>query len=133
MKVKMRKSTVWIFGVLAFMLVLMNPWLMIKAKAATLSYDEIMAKITEQKNKFPQGKYWNHYGSSTNNPQGWTNTPSPVQDTSKPWTHTDSCCNHYEGSYGGRQCMVIVRLNGQILCRKMNWRRWLQLIIVHRK
>ena len=27
------------------------------------------------KAKFPEGKYWNHAGSASNNPDGYTNTP----------------------------------------------------------
>ena len=31
--------------------------------------------LTELQNKFPSGKYWNHAGSSVNNPDGYTSTP----------------------------------------------------------
>ena len=35
----------------------------------------LKAKIAAIKKKFPDGKYWNHVGSSKNNPDGWTETP----------------------------------------------------------
>ncbi len=41
-------------------------------------------------NKFPAGKYWNHVGSSSNNPNGYT---------SKACTHHDSGCE-YDGGCG---------------------------------
>ncbi len=44
------------------------PYSDIKASAATLS-------LAELQSKFPHGKYWNHAGSSTNNPNGYTSTP----------------------------------------------------------
>lgn len=31
--------------------------------------------LSDLMNKFPAGKYWNHMGSSTNNPDGYTSTP----------------------------------------------------------
>lgn len=31
--------------------------------------------LSQLRAKFPHGKYWNHIGSSKNNPDGWTNTP----------------------------------------------------------
>jgi len=37
----------------------------------------ILARLDELRAKFPNGKYWNHYGSSQKNLDGWTNTPCP--------------------------------------------------------
>ena len=31
--------------------------------------------LSQLKQKFPSGKYWNHAGSSSNNPDGYTSTP----------------------------------------------------------
>ncbi len=45
--------------------------------------------ISPLKTKFPQGRYWNHAGSSTNNPNGTTDTPC---------NHHGSC--DYDGSCG---------------------------------
>lgn len=36
---------------------------------------ESNVSLTQLKAKFPHGKYWNHAGSSVNNPDGYTNTP----------------------------------------------------------
>ncbi len=62
------------------------------AKAATLTLNEL-------KNKYPEGKYWNHVGSSNNNPNGWTNSPCPSHSST-------STCNAfvYNGSEIGWQC-----------------------------
>ena len=56
--------------------------------------------LQELKNKFPQGKFWNHAGSSKNNPDGYTTTPC---------THHGSCsyygtcgCNSFDNAI---QCM----------------------------
>ncbi len=37
----------------------------------------ILARLDELREKFPKGKYWNHYGSPKKNLDGWTNTPCP--------------------------------------------------------
>ncbi len=47
------------------------------------------ASITDLRSKFPAGKYWNHVGSSSNNPDGYT---------SNPCTHHGNC--EYNGSCG---------------------------------
>ena len=61
--------------------------------------------LTQLKAKFPHGKYWNHAGSSVNNPDGYTNTPC---------THHGNCSKNdtdYSGwcgcnSFGSAiQCM----------------------------
>ncbi|MBP3441591.1 MAG: InlB B-repeat-containing protein [Clostridia bacterium] len=64
----------------------------ITASAANLT-------LTELKAKYPQGKYWNHVGSSSNNPNGWTNTPCPSHSST-------STCNGfvYGGTTIGWQC-----------------------------
>lgn len=57
-------------------------------QTATAAYDT--SKLVELKEKFPAGKYWNHVGSSKNNPNGYTSTPC---------THHGSACN-YSGTCG---------------------------------
>ena len=37
--------------------------------------------LEQLKAKFPNGKYWNHVGSSKNNQDGWTNKPCPSHST----------------------------------------------------
>lgn len=39
--------------------------------------NNILKGLEALEKKFPDGKYWNHYGSSKANPDGWTNTPCP--------------------------------------------------------
>ncbi|MBS6722063.1 MAG: leucine-rich repeat protein [Clostridiales bacterium] len=66
---------------------------------------ESNVSLTQLKAKFPHGKYWNHSGSSVNNPDGYTNTPC---------THHGNCSKNdtdYSGwcgcnSFGSAiQCM----------------------------
>jgi|GEM_PF-6210700 len=47
--------------------------------------------------KFPQGKYWNKMGLSTNNQNGYTNTPCPQVFDGKEWRHVSgtSTCNGF--------------------------------------
>lgn len=55
------------------------------ARAATMSLEELKAK-------FPQGAYWNHVGSSSNNENGYTYTPCSSHSST-------STCNAF--TYGG--------------------------------
>ena len=45
--------------------------------AALTGNSAILARLDELREKFPNGKYWNHYGSSQKNLDGWTSTPCP--------------------------------------------------------
>lgn len=58
-----------------------------KAKAAGMT-------IAQLQEKFPNGKYWNHMGSSGNNPEGYTSTP----------------CNH--SKYNTTYCNAYIRTDG---------------------
>lgn len=49
--------------------------------------------LTQLQSKFPQGAYWNHAGSSTNNPDGYTWTPC---------THHGSKCSKLDPTYSGK-------------------------------
>lgn len=49
--------------------------------------------LTTLRNKFPDGKYWNHMGMSSNNPDGYTSTP----------------CNH--DKYGETYCNSFLNLS----------------------
>lgn len=67
---------------------------------STVAADDTMSKLDYLIRKFPHGKYWNHMGSSKNNPDGVTDTPCA----------SHSNCNYYGGcscnSYNGTiQCM----------------------------
>lgn len=55
--------------------------------------------INQLKAKYPQGKYWNHVGSSSNNADGYTNTPCPSHSST-------GTCNAfvYNGTKIGWQC-----------------------------
>lgn len=69
-----------------------------KAKAAGMS-------ISELQEKFPQGKYWNHMGSSSNNPDGYTSTPCNHN------SYGTKYCNLYSAG-GSRQCMGFAQKLG---------------------
>lgn len=69
-----------------------------KAKAAGMSISELQAK-------FPQGKYWNHMGSSSNNPDGYTSTPCNHN------SYGTKYCNLYSAG-GSRQCMGFAQKLG---------------------
>lgn len=73
--VAMLFSTVSVFGAMP------------KAKAAGMT-------IAQLQEKFPNGKYWNHMGSSGNNPEGYTSTP----------------CNH--SKYNTTYCNAYIRTDG---------------------
>lgn len=61
----------------------------VKAANTSGTFDE---RISQLKKKFPAGKYWNHMGSSQNNPNGYTSTPC---------THHGGCSrNGYNGWCG---------------------------------
>jgi len=46
-------------------------------KINNTSAQAIYNRLDELRAKFPDGKYWNHYGSSKVNLDGWTDTPCP--------------------------------------------------------
>ncbi|MCM1284954.1 MAG: InlB B-repeat-containing protein [Acetobacter sp.] len=60
--------------------------------AGTMTANAATLTISQLKAKFPQGKYWNHVGSSSNNENGYTSTPCPSHSST-------STCNAY--TYGG--------------------------------
>lgn len=69
-----------------------------KAKAAGMP-------ISDLQTKFPQGKYWNHMGSSSNNPDGYTSTPCNHDK------YKTKYCNSYSAG-GSWQCMGFAQKLG---------------------
>ena len=56
--------------------------------------------LVQLKAKFPHNKYWNHVGSSSNNQDGYTNTPCPNH------SNTNTCNAFNVGGYNySSQCM----------------------------
>lgn len=45
--------------------------------SSSSDHKKILDGLDTLRAKFPDGKYWNHYGSSEKNLDGWTNTPCP--------------------------------------------------------
>ncbi|MGN0467254.1 MAG: fibronectin type III domain-containing protein, partial [Acutalibacteraceae bacterium] len=68
-------------------------------KADAVTYD--ISRLAKLAKKFPDGKYWNHVGSKTNNPDGYTNSPC---------THHGKC----KITEGGCECNFF---NGAIQCK----------------
>ena len=68
-----------------------------KAEAAN---ESVKTQLIKLYNKFPHGKYWNHVGSSTNNPDGVTSTPCP-NHYSCSWKRR-CYCNNFDSAI---QCM----------------------------
>ncbi len=66
----------------------------------TVASDDTMTKLDYLIRKFPHGKYWNHMGSSKNNPEGVTDTPCSSHSNCD---YSGGCsCNSYNGTI---QCM----------------------------
>lgn len=84
------------------------------------------AKVTELKAKFPDGKYWNHVGSTKDNSDGYTSKPCTLHKTSGV-DHiygTGGCtCNHFAG--GGHllatQCMGFANKLGYDVFGNTTW------------
>lgn len=95
----------WGLGILTAVVCLML--IPVNVQAAGIDFN---AKVMELKEKFPQGKYWNHVGSTADNSNGYTDKPCTLHKTSGV-DHvygTGGCtCNHFAG--GGHllaaQCM----------------------------
>ena len=68
-----------------------------KAEAAN---ESVKTQLIQLYMKFPHGKYWNHVGSSVNNPDGVTDTPCP-NHYSCSWKYGCSC-NMFDNAI---QCM----------------------------
>jgi len=47
------------------------------AFASSTAPKNVLKGLDSLRKKFPDGKYWNHYGSNKINLNGWTNTPCP--------------------------------------------------------
>lgn len=63
--------------------------------------DDVVDTLVSIVKKFPAGKYWNHMGSSVNNPDGWTNTPC-ASHSGCGYYPGDCSCNSFENAI---QCM----------------------------
>ena len=59
------------------------------------STEEKESTLDKIKNKFPNGKYWNHVGMDYNNPDGYTNSKCPSHNSV-------ATCNSFYGNY---QCL----------------------------
>ena len=85
---------VFLFGImLGVVLVLVSGQ---NSQAATIDFS---TKVAELQKKFPQGKYWNHVGMSTDNSDGYTEKPCTC--------HGKSGVDHIKGE-GGCTCNHFV-------------------------
>ena len=63
--------------------------------------DETMILLASLVRKYPEGKYWNHMGSSKNSPDTVTNTPC-ASHRGCSWTEGACSCNSFDRAI---QCM----------------------------
>lgn len=100
---KNHKKRVFSFLLTIVMAVSLLPAMQGEAKAANVTLQSLQ-------NQFPNGKYWNHAGSSANNPGGWTSTPCTHHPSKYDYGNCDetngTCgCNSY---YSGSSCVGFV-------------------------
>lgn len=50
-----------------------------------ISNADTLTRLDALRQKFPDGKYWNHYGSEAPNLDGWTETPCPSHSETTQW------------------------------------------------
>ncbi|MGN0153988.1 MAG: N-acetylmuramoyl-L-alanine amidase family protein [Lachnospiraceae bacterium] len=96
----------------------------IKSQAAEA---DILARIEALKVKFPDGKYWNHVGSTQENGNGWTETPCACHNTGVCIDALSTCtCNHYYDSVQAShnqstQCMGFANKLGYDVFGATTW------------
>ncbi len=95
-------------------------------QAAETGYIE--NRIEELKVKFPEGKYWNHVGSSKDNVDGYTSSPCKLHKTQG--IHimgTSGCtCNHFineKHGYRTTQCMGFSYKLGFDVFGDVTWKK----------
>lgn len=93
------------------------------ANAVEITFQE---KVTALKTKFPQGKYWNHVGMTTDNSDGYTDSPCTLHGTTGV-DHvygTNGCtCNHFAGGghVSATQCMGFANKLGYDVFGDTTW------------
>ena len=90
-------------------------------KAANSAFDE---KIVALKAKFPEGKYWNHVGSTKDNPDGWTEKACSCHEVADCVYGTGGCtCNHHvdSGHLLATQCMGFANKLGYDVFGDTTW------------
>jgi glucan-binding repeat-containing protein len=105
--------------VLAGLLFVMSP---VGSRAEEIDFE---AKVTELKTRFPQGKYWNHVGMTTDNSNGCTDSPCTLHGTSGIHVAgTGGCtCNHFadSGHVSATQCMGFANKLGYDVFGDTKW------------
>lgn len=118
------RSLVWkqirVFIGLAGFLFMAMPF---SSRAAGIDFN---TRITELKVKFPDGKYWNHVGSTKDNSDGYTDSPCTLHKASGV-SHvygTGGCtCNHFAGGghVSATQCMGFANKLGYDVFGVTTW------------
>lgn len=122
----MRKSLalLWKAVVVVALIVVCSPMLALESVA---SEAEVIAKIEKLQVKFPQGKYWNHVGSSSENVNGWTESPCTchgVMGVDHIYGTGGCVCNHFvNANHGGQsaQCMGFANKLGYDVFGNTTW------------
>lgn len=119
-----RCKTMWKLAKLGIMLCVLLFFVMpMTAEAAAIDFN---AAVNNLKVKFPEGMYWNHVGSTTDNVDGYTATPCTLHKTEGIHIQgTGGCtCNHFvNGNHGGKstQCMGFAYKLGYDIFGDITW------------
>lgn len=124
MLMKNNRIHIWkkavLFGIVVIAGIVVNP---VAAKAVEIDFQ---TKIVELQNKYPNGKYWNHVGMSSDNSDGYTDKPCTLHKSSNV-SHTygtNGCtCNHFgdKGHLMATQCMGFANKLGHDVFGDTTW------------
>ena len=86
-------------------------WHVIEVSGGSEGGSDTNLTLKQLQEKFPNGKYWNHVGSSKNNQDGYTDTPCPSHNST-------ATCNCYvvNGREMAWQCQGFVMKCGYDAC-----------------
>lgn len=113
---------------IAFTILLVSVCSPMLAFESCASEAEVVAKIAKLQAKFPEGKYWNHVGSTAENLNGWTETPCTchgVAGVDHVYGTGGCVCNHHadSGHLSATQCMGFANKLGYDVFGNTTWTR----------
>lgn len=90
---------------------------------ASVSSAYVDSKVEQLRNKFPNGKYWNHLGGANNDGNGWTNTACTHHRTTGCDFYGSCGCNSFNNAI---QCMGFAfKIGNEIFGDNVrNWRQF---------
>lgn len=96
----------------------------LEAEAATVDFG---TKLIELQKKFPQGKYWNKVGLSSDNSDGYTDSPcalhKKIDSNDHVYDRNGCTCNHFadQGHLSATQCMGFANKLGHDVFGDTAW------------